>query len=436
MIVGLGHVDLVCRDLERSLAFYAAVCGPLGLEQPFLVDGERGEQIHYLRFPARGLRLARVASGARGAGVRAVRTRPSPRRVRRWSRLAPTSTATCRPGRSLRRPAPVSLPVLPKFFLTQRVFGSRSRPPATLAFSPCPPMACPDPPLLATPGGVNSLEPRLASAAGARRGRTDVLHVPLLDVGAAIPWVFGAGPPPPARGKGRHRRRPHLHFGQRDGRLRDGHPGRPVDGSRCDDRGGDRPHAGGDAARRCRLAQLLDREEEGTTDRRGDHQTYAQTMVGAATGRRSRVLRTADRCQGHRTGRSLRQFAAHRQGLMRLTRPRGRSRPTPRPFLVPCPDPCWNPAARSTSCGLGGGGNALDAAVRPSRPRASPALRPIEPDPPRSRCMQGGRNPGARSPSGRRLHARVLGYALSFFGAAPAAGGYTSRRRHRARVVR
>jgi catechol 2,3-dioxygenase-like lactoylglutathione lyase family enzyme len=54
VIVGLGHVDLVCRDLERSLAFYAAVFGPLGLEQPFLVDGERGEQIYYLRFPARG----------------------------------------------------------------------------------------------------------------------------------------------------------------------------------------------------------------------------------------------------------------------------------------------------------------------------------------------------------------------------------------------
>jgi catechol 2,3-dioxygenase-like lactoylglutathione lyase family enzyme len=54
MIVGLGHVDLVCRNLERSLAFYAAVFGSLGLEQPFLIDGERGEQIHYLRFPAAG----------------------------------------------------------------------------------------------------------------------------------------------------------------------------------------------------------------------------------------------------------------------------------------------------------------------------------------------------------------------------------------------
>src|SRR5258705_651080 len=54
MLVGLGHVDLVCRDLERSLAFYAAVFGPLGLEPPALFEGERGEQIHYLRFPAAG----------------------------------------------------------------------------------------------------------------------------------------------------------------------------------------------------------------------------------------------------------------------------------------------------------------------------------------------------------------------------------------------
>jgi catechol 2,3-dioxygenase-like lactoylglutathione lyase family enzyme len=54
MLVGLGHVDLVCRDLERSLAFYRAVFGPLGLEEPALFAGERGEQIHYLRFPRAG----------------------------------------------------------------------------------------------------------------------------------------------------------------------------------------------------------------------------------------------------------------------------------------------------------------------------------------------------------------------------------------------
>ena len=54
MLVGLGHVDLVCRDLERSLAFYGAVLGALGLEEPVLFPGERGEQIHYLRFPVAG----------------------------------------------------------------------------------------------------------------------------------------------------------------------------------------------------------------------------------------------------------------------------------------------------------------------------------------------------------------------------------------------
>ena len=54
MLVGLGHVDLVCRDVERSLAFYAAVFGPLGLQEPAPFDGERGETIHYLRFPSVG----------------------------------------------------------------------------------------------------------------------------------------------------------------------------------------------------------------------------------------------------------------------------------------------------------------------------------------------------------------------------------------------
>ena len=51
MILGLGHVDLVCRDLERSVAFYRDV---LGLGEPALFEGERGELIHYLRFPAQG----------------------------------------------------------------------------------------------------------------------------------------------------------------------------------------------------------------------------------------------------------------------------------------------------------------------------------------------------------------------------------------------
>jgi catechol 2,3-dioxygenase-like lactoylglutathione lyase family enzyme len=54
MLVGLGHVDLVCSDLERSLAFYLAVFGGLGIEDSAQFPGERGETIHYLRFPRRG----------------------------------------------------------------------------------------------------------------------------------------------------------------------------------------------------------------------------------------------------------------------------------------------------------------------------------------------------------------------------------------------
>jgi glyoxylase I family protein len=51
VILGLGHVDLVCRDVERSVAFYREV---LGVGEPALFEGERGETIHYLRFPAYG----------------------------------------------------------------------------------------------------------------------------------------------------------------------------------------------------------------------------------------------------------------------------------------------------------------------------------------------------------------------------------------------
>ena len=54
MLVGLGHIDFVCRDVEKSLAFYAAVFGELGLQPPHIERGERGETISYLRFPTAG----------------------------------------------------------------------------------------------------------------------------------------------------------------------------------------------------------------------------------------------------------------------------------------------------------------------------------------------------------------------------------------------
>ena len=66
MLERIGHVDLVCRDVERSIAFYLAVLGPVGLQPPWPVEGERGETIHYLRLspePGLGSMGLRQASG-------------------------------------------------------------------------------------------------------------------------------------------------------------------------------------------------------------------------------------------------------------------------------------------------------------------------------------------------------------------------------------
>ena len=55
MLTGLAHVDLTCRDVGRSIAFYLAVLGPLGLQAPPVTfDGEQGETINFLRFPEAG----------------------------------------------------------------------------------------------------------------------------------------------------------------------------------------------------------------------------------------------------------------------------------------------------------------------------------------------------------------------------------------------
>ena len=64
MITALAHVDLVCRDVDRSIAFYLDVLGPLGLQPPVTFPGERGETIHYLRFPTEGT----GSIGLRGGG--------------------------------------------------------------------------------------------------------------------------------------------------------------------------------------------------------------------------------------------------------------------------------------------------------------------------------------------------------------------------------
>jgi catechol 2,3-dioxygenase-like lactoylglutathione lyase family enzyme len=48
---GIHHVDLAVADVERSLAFYLALLGPLGLTEDARLPSYRGtEEIVYLRF--------------------------------------------------------------------------------------------------------------------------------------------------------------------------------------------------------------------------------------------------------------------------------------------------------------------------------------------------------------------------------------------------
>jgi catechol 2,3-dioxygenase-like lactoylglutathione lyase family enzyme len=49
--VGIQHLDLAVADVDRSLAFYDAVLGPLGLEEYARFQTYRGtEEVVYLRF--------------------------------------------------------------------------------------------------------------------------------------------------------------------------------------------------------------------------------------------------------------------------------------------------------------------------------------------------------------------------------------------------
>jgi glyoxylase I family protein len=45
---GVHHVDLVVSSLERSLAFYRDLLGPLGYTRAGTIVGERGEMVWYL----------------------------------------------------------------------------------------------------------------------------------------------------------------------------------------------------------------------------------------------------------------------------------------------------------------------------------------------------------------------------------------------------
>ena len=45
---GVDHLDLVVSDLERSLAFYRGLLGPLGYTRTSEIEGERGERVVYI----------------------------------------------------------------------------------------------------------------------------------------------------------------------------------------------------------------------------------------------------------------------------------------------------------------------------------------------------------------------------------------------------
>jgi glyoxylase I family protein len=59
---GVHHVDLVVSSIERSLAFYTGLLGPLGYHRVNEVEGERGETIWYLGGPGTGIGLREAQS--------------------------------------------------------------------------------------------------------------------------------------------------------------------------------------------------------------------------------------------------------------------------------------------------------------------------------------------------------------------------------------
>jgi glyoxylase I family protein len=63
---GIHHLDLVVSDLERSKAFYSELLGGLGWSGVLEIEGERGEDIWYLRAADTWIGLRQKQSDAHG----------------------------------------------------------------------------------------------------------------------------------------------------------------------------------------------------------------------------------------------------------------------------------------------------------------------------------------------------------------------------------
>jgi glyoxylase I family protein len=50
-VEAIDHLDLVVSDLDRSLAFYSDLLGPLGYIHQSPIEGERGEKVVYVGRP-------------------------------------------------------------------------------------------------------------------------------------------------------------------------------------------------------------------------------------------------------------------------------------------------------------------------------------------------------------------------------------------------